>query len=114
MTNAMFDYMTKVLGVSDHEGCFQVADVTQSDEEIKLLMTAKRKGWICVKAYDCCITKAGMDAWWSEKDSRDEKADQRTEIASDKTPVVLRKCVKWLIGAVGTAIIAEIVSKWFH
>lgn len=114
VTNAMFAYMTKVKDVSDNEGRFEIADVTQSDNEIELLKTAKRKGWIRVKAYDCRITKAGMDAWWSEKDSRDEKADQRTKVTSDKTSVVLRKLMKWLIGAVGTAVIAEIVSKWFH
>ena len=97
VTDKMFCYMQKVIGLADSAGRFDIFDVSKTDEEVILLMDAKRRGWIVAKAYNSRVTKAGSGAYLVEKDRRDELAEEVAKHASKKHCDDMRSTIRsWL------------------
>lgn len=117
MTNVMFNYMTRVMSACDSTMHFPIQAVS-AESDIPLLMDAKSRGWIHIESHDCHITPAGVQAFRSEKELReheaDQEADKRRTPARKKPLIILTKSAKWVAGAIGVAVIAEIVSLFFH
>ena len=114
MTDKMFCYMKKVIDAANSEGRFDVFDVSKTEEDIVLLMEAKRRGWLVAKAYNSRVTKAGYGAYLAEKETRECRAEEAAKEAKDRVKSeVLEVTVAILLAAI-TAIAGVVASHWFQ
>ena len=102
VTDKMFCYMQKVIGLADSAGRFDIFDVSKTDEEVILLMDAERRGWIITRAYNSRVTKAGSGAYLVEKDRRDQIAEAAAHEAKGR--------VKKKISEVALAILVAVIA----
>lgn len=75
MTDKMFDYMSRLVVPSKHQRIYKSADVSRGDD-YALALDAQAHGWLHIEPYNTYITSDGFNAWLSEKDSREHRAEE--------------------------------------
>lgn len=75
MTDKMFDYMSRLVVLGNHQKIYKSADVTRGDD-LPLAMNAQAHGWLHIEPYNTFITSDGFKSWLSEKDSREDRAEE--------------------------------------
>lgn len=75
MTDKMFDYMSRLVVPGKHQKIYRSADVSRGNDRA-LALNAQAHGWLHIEPYNTYITSDGFKAWLSEKDSREERAEE--------------------------------------
>lgn len=118
MTNKKYDFLCRVISVADSVGRFDIAEVSQTDEDVQLLMELRDCGWLHIEAGNHYVTLAGKNAYLSEKETRDEQSDdvanKRATESCKKPPVILCKLALWLAATIGAALITHVVTVIFQ
>lgn len=114
MTDKMFGYMQKVIGMANSEGRFDIFSASQIEDDIVLLMDAKRRGWLIAKAYNSRVTKAGYGAYLSEKEKRDCRAEEAAKEAKDRVKSKILEVAVAILLAVITSIAGVVAAHWFQ
>ena len=114
MTRKAFEYMLLVESVADRTGRFDVADVSRNDEQIELLMAARDRGWLEIASYGSRITPEGRAALLSEKEKRDQVADNAAHTAKGRMKAkVSDVAVSVLVAAIASAV-GAVVAHWLQ
>ena len=114
MTDKMFGYMQKVIDAADSTGRFDIFDVSQTEEDVVLLMDAKRRGWIIAKAYNSRVTKAGYGSFLVEKDKRNQVADDAASETKCRVKAKLSEIAVAILVAAIAAAVGAIVTHWLQ
>lgn len=75
MTDKMFDYISRLVVPGKHQKIYKSSDVSRGDDRA-LALNAQAHGWLHIEPYNTYITSDGFNAWLSEKDSREERAEE--------------------------------------
>lgn len=114
VTDKMFGYMQKVIGMANSEGRFDIFSASQTEDDIVLLMDAKRRGWLIVKAYNSRVTKSGYGAYLAEKEKRDCRAEEAAKEAKDRVKSKILEVAVAILLAVITSIAGVVAAHWFQ
>ena len=114
MTGKTFGYMLLVESVADRTGRFDVAEVSRTDEQGKLLMDARDRGWLEIASYGSRITPEGRAALLSEKEKRYQVSDDAARTAKGRMKVKMSDVAIAVLTASIAAAVGAIVAHWLQ
>lgn len=113
MTDQMFNYLGKLMPMGRTRRIFNSVDVSRGEDRA-LALDAQANGWLHIEPNNTYVTQEGRAAWLSEKNLRQQKAEDRAAEARKKPFVILAKAAQFIAGAVVTALIAQLIASLFQ